>query len=525
MLAIAVRVRSTICITAFLVLLFDAGLVGAPPPQPHIAVAGMMHETNTFNPAKTGLADFGWPLRTSREEFFRKNSLASTELSGYIEGARRFGLDLYPTVVVSADPKGLVTDEAFNTITAEMIRQLQAVPQLDGVLLALHGAMVVESYSSGDAELVRRVRTALGNKIPIVVTHDFHANITPEIVQLSNALLTYKECPHIDTKQCGIQAARIMAEIVQGKVKPVQAVEKPPMLYNLVFQYTKQPPLLPIVEESRRLEQNPKILAVSVAGGYQWGDVPQVGPSVVVVTNNDPALARQQAQRLSDMLWATRDKLVLNLPDAAAAVRLAMSSDKFPVALMDLGDNIGGGSAGDSTFLLQELLRQRAQGWVVVIADPQAVSAAMQAGVGKPFDFLVGGKTDQMHGVPTRVRGLVRSLHVGTYIETEVRHGGERYHNQGLTAVIEAEGSTLDLANLLVLTTSRSSPDSLQQIISVGVYPERQKILVAKGAIAPRAAYEPIAAQIIAVDTPGLTAVNPTRFTFKRARRPLFGLD
>ncbi len=519
------RVWSMLCITTFLVLLFDACLLGAQPRQPHIAIAGMMHESNSFNPAKTGLADFGWPLRTSREEFFRKNALSSTELSGYIEGARRFDLDLYPTVVVSADPKGPVTDEAFNTITTEMIRQLQAVPQLDGVLLALHGAMVVERYPSGDTELLRRVREALGKEIPIVVTHDFHANISPEIVALSNALLTYKENPHIDTKECGIHAARIMAEMVRGKVKPVQAVVKPPMVYNIVYQYTKRPPLLPIVEESRRLEQNPKILAVSVAGGYQYADVPQIGPSVVVVTDNDPALAQREAQRLSDMLWATRNKLVLNLPDAAAGVRLAMSSESVPVALMDLGDNIGGGSAGDGTFLLQELLRQRAQGWVVVIADAEAVSAAMRAGVGQPFDFVVGGKTDHLHGVPTRVRGLVRSLHVGRYIETEVRHGGGRYHDMGLTAVIEGRDSTPDRANLLVLTTYHSTPDSLQQLISVGVYPMRQNILVVKGAIAPRAAYEPVAARIIAVDTPGLTAVNPARFTFKRARRPLFGLD
>jgi microcystin degradation protein MlrC len=119
----------------------------------------------------------------------------------------------------------------------------------------------------------------------------------------------------------------------------------------------------------------------------------------------------------------------------------------------------------------------------------------------------------------------VKSLTDGKYIETETRHGGQRYLDQGLTAVIEAEGSTRELPNLVLLTTRRQPPFSLHQLISCGVYPERQRILVVKAAVAFRAAYEPIAASIIEVDTGGLTAVNPARFTWKNARKGLFGLE
>jgi microcystin degradation protein MlrC len=202
-----------------------------------------------------------------------------------------------------------------------------------------------------------------------------------------------------------------------------------------------------------------------------------------------------------------------------------MAAAKFPVALFDTGDNIGGGSAGDSTFILEELVRQRASGWVMVIADPQAVKAAIEAGINGSFDMPVGGKTDRAHGKPVRIRGRVRSLHSGEYMETEVRHGGGRYHGLGVSAVIEVEGSTREMQNLLLLTTARSSPNSLHQIISCGIYPERQRILVAKGTIAPRAAYEPVAARIVLVDSPGATAVNPARFEFKRVREPLLGLN
>ena len=138
--------------------------------------------------------------------------------------------------------------------------------------------------------------------------------------------------------------------------------------------------------------------------------------------------------------------------------------------------------------------------------------------------MLVGGKADNLHGKPVRVRGTVRSLHRGTYFETETRHAGRRYFDMGLTAIIEAEGSAPDLPNLVMLTTKPAIPLSIHQLTSCGVYPERMKILVVKGTIAPHPAYEPVAAKIIEVDSPGVTAVNPARFVFKNVRRPMFGL-
>jgi len=192
---------------------------------------------------------------------------------------------------------------------------------------------------------------------------------------------------------------------------------------------------------------------------------------------------------------------------------------------MDTGDNIGGGSAGDGTFILDELLKQKAQGWVAVISDPEANKAAFRAGIGGVFDEKVGGKTDSIHGSPVRVTGRIKLLSDGRYVETEVRHGGGRYHDMGPTSVIEVEGSTVDLPNLLLLTNRPTSPNSLHQLISNGVYPRRLRILVAKGVTAPRAAYEPIAARIVEVNSRGATDVNPSHFTFRHVRQPLFGLE
>lgn len=496
----------------------------AQTAKPRVAVGGILHESNTFHSVKTPLEDFRRSVAAEGQDALSLWADNNDEVAGMVEAGREAGFELVPTLVAVATPSGPVTDEAFDALTGELAARLRAAGKLDGVLLALHGAMVTESHPHGDAEVVRRVREVIGPAMPLVVTHDFHANISPEIVERTTVLLSYKTNPHVDQKERGRKAAEIMAGILAGRYRPTQALAKPGMLYNIRFQNTNVEPLRPIVEETRRLEREPGILAVSVTGGYQYADVPAMGASVVAVTNNQPEKAREIARRLSDMLWATRDKLKLELPDPAEAVRRAMRAERFPVVLVEMGDNIGGGSAGDATFILSELVRQKAQGWFVAIADPEAVQAAVRAGVGGAFDALVGGKTDKLHGEPVRIRGRVKSLHDGQFMETEIRHGGQRYYDQGLTAVIEAEGSTRDLKNLVMLTTRRMVPFSLHQLISCGVYPERQRILVVKAAIAFRAAYEPVAAQIIEVDTGGTTAVNPARFTYRRVPPTLFGL-
>jgi microcystin degradation protein MlrC len=513
--------------TTFVSIIFVLGQNVLAQQHPVIGVGGISHESNSFSLQKTGFdafaVDIEMPEEARKARFFALEN-AKTVSSGYIAGAKAQGITLYPALLASARPDGPVTDAAFDKLVAGMIVQLKAGPKLDGILLNLHGAMVVESHFSGDEEIVRRVREAFGPAMPIVVNLDFHANITPDLVELSDVVIVYKENPHVDTFDRGMQAVELMAKIVRGEVKPTQFLVKPPMVYNIVFQHTFSEPLLPITTASKELEHQQGILAASVVGGYQYADVPWMGPAVVVVTDNNPKLAEVEANRLADLLWNSREKTRLSLPNPAQAVKMAIEHQGRPVVLIDQGDNIGGGSTGDSTFLLEELINQGAEGFVIVIYDGEGYEVAEKAGVGNDFSFDVGGKMDSQHGKPVLITGQVRSLHVGQYLETEVRHGGGRYWNMGKTAVIQLDGSTLDEPNLVLITNRPSSPNSAHQLISNGVYVERQKIIVVKGAIAPKAAYEPIASVMISVDSPGATAVNPVYFDFKHVRKGLFGM-
>ena len=491
-------------------------LMSANLAKPVVAIGSIMHESNSFNAEPTLLSDFRY--RGDLEDWSRGN----TEVTGFIEGAELGGLDIVPTIYAGATPKGPVAPDAFEAVTARLLASLRAIPHIDGVLLALHGAMYSEAFPHADEEIVRRVRSLIGPTMPLVVTHDFHANISPDLVAMTHALITYQQCPHLDTRQRGVRAASILAGMLAGKLHPRQALVKPPMLWNLAFQNTYEEPMKSITQASIDLEEQPGILAASVACGYQYNDVPYIGASVIVVTDGDADRAQREAQRLSGMMWDRRETTRLNFPDAAAAVQSAIGEDHSPVSLFDVGDNVGGGSPGDETTLLDQFLRQEARGWVVVLFDPEAVSAAKSAGIDGAFDMEVGGKSASTASKPVRVKGAVQSLHHGRFIEPEVRHGGQRFWNMGHAAVIAEEHSTPDDLNILILTSERCCPFSLHQLISSGVYPDRQKILTAKGTVAPRAAYEPISSKVVLVDTPGITSVNPRRFN-SSAFAPDFG--
>jgi microcystin degradation protein MlrC len=483
-----------------------------------IAVAGFMHESNTFAPLPADLARFREGSLTYGDAVIPIWQDAHHELGGFIEGAAKFGYDLVPVAMAWATPAGPVADEFYSHFTDTLTTGLR-LARADGVLLALHGAMVTPTLPDADAETLRRVRRAIGPNTPLAVTLDFHGNVAPGMADTANALVGYQTYPHVDQRQRGVVAADILTRMVRGEVRAVSHVAKPPMLLNLLGQDTARPPMSDLMAQARAAEKRPGVLSVSLMAGFPYADVPDMGASVIAVTDGDKALAKAVADELAAAMWAVRDELNVVPPQPEEAVRRALACPKLPALLIDLGDNIGGGSAGDGTVLLAELLRQHAKGFVVVIHAPGAVAQAKDAGVGGRVEVKVGGSTGDIHGPPVTVRGLVRSLHDGRWLEVEARHGGRRQNDQGHTAVIDlADG------NLLVVNTLRTPPFSLGQLTSLGIDPRHMAVIVVKAAVAYKAAYAPVGGTVIEVDTPGLTAINASRFEYKRIARPMYPL-
>lgn len=483
-----------------------------------IAIGGFMHESNTFAAQATDLDRFREGSLTDGAAMIPVWRDAHHEVGGFIEGAAKFNFDLVPLGMAWATPSGPVADEFFERFCETLVTGVRNA-RPDGVLIALHGAMVTPKFSSADTEVLRRLREAIGLNVPLAASLDFHGNVSPAMAEHADILVGYQTYPHIDQRQRGLLTAELLTRMVRGEVRAITRVAKPPMILNLLGQDTAREPMKGLMAKARAVEKQPEVLSISLMAGFPYADVPEMGPAVIAVTDGIAERAATVANELAAEMWAVREQLYVPCPEPCEAVSQAIASTRPPVLLIDLGDNIGGGSAGDGTVLLAELLRQKATGFVVVLHAPAAVEAAHASGVGAKFEATVGGAVDRLLGDPLAIRGVVKSLHDGKWIETEARHGGRRENDQGPTAVID-----LGNDNMLVVNSLRTPPFSLGQLTSVGIDPRKVRIIVVKAAVAYKAAYEPIVGEIIPVDTPGLTAINPARFTYTRICRPMYPL-
>jgi microcystin degradation protein MlrC len=480
-----------------------------------VGLLGFLHESNTFLATETTYDNFATTSLTQGAALLSRWRGAHHELGGLIAGCDEAGLTIVPGMATFAVPSGTITAAAYERLAVELVSSIE--PGLDGLLVALHGATASADFPDADGELLRRIRQVTGPELPIIVTLDLHANISEDMARFSTAMVVYRTNPHLDQFERGREAALLMARLLTGDVRPVQALETPPMLIRISKQHTAVEPARGLYADLETVLTWPGILSASVAMGFYYADVPEMGMSFLAVADGDEALARRAAQWMSQRAWLRRREFVGRLPSPAEAVQ---HTGKRPLVLMDVGDNVGAGSPGDSTILFAEVMRQGLKNAMVILYDPAAVERCLAAGIRNTVKLSVGARTDTLHGAPVTIEGKVRTLSDGIFVETQIRHGGWGGGDQGITAVVEtADGHTI------VLTSRRMAPMSLEQVISLGIHPERKDILIVKGVVAPRAAYEPVAGEILLVDTAGVTSDNPSVFDYRRRRRPLYPLE
>ncbi len=480
-----------------------------------IGVLGFIHESNSFVEKQTGIDDF---------KVSRGNDILTLwrgthhEIGGFIQAAHEKNLELVPLMTATATPSGALTRVTYEAILGEMVHTLSDNP-VDGLLLALHGAMVAEGYDDADGNTAKRVREELGGDRPIVMTLDCHANVSGLMVESVDAAVIYRTNPHVDQFERGREAVALIEGAIRGEVRPTQHLEQVPMVINISKQNTGEEPLLSLVNEIDRARSRKRVISVSLALGFAFSDVEKMGASIIVVTDDDLDEAKNIARSLGGYAWGMRDRFLCDLPSPEEAVKEAGMVDGTAV-LMDVGDNVGGGSPGDSTVLLMEVLGQGLEKALVILTDPGAVQECLKTPVGESLTIEIGAKQGSSHGAPIEVHGVLRGIHDGLFTENEPRHGGQREFNQGTTAVIETPEK-----HLIVLNSIRTPPFSLHQVTSLGIDPREMKIIIAKGVIAPIAAYAPIAERIIAVNTIGSTSADIYSFSYKHRRRPLYPFE
>ena len=481
-------------------------------------IAMMSHETNTFSPLPTDRAQFeARDLRYGGEilEAYRNTG---TCLGGMIEGAQARGVTLVPSLAVAASPAGRVTKEFYHETKDRLLADLRAAGRLDGVLLDLHGAMVVEGLDDGEGDLLAAVRATVG-EVPVAVTLDLHANVTQAMTRAATLIHGYKTYPHIDMDARGREAAERLADVVAGRLRPTVAFRQPPMLPPIAGQLTARGPMRRLYDMAEAMERRPGVVSISIFAGFPLADIHDAGLSVYVCTDGDQALADTLADELAATAWEHRREFLHQAIGAREAIARARALPGRPVILADIADNTGGGAAGDTTEILRELLRVGARETTVAcLWDPQAAAACVRAGVGATVTLEVGGKVDPSHGAPVTVTGRVRTLSDGRFVHKGPMMRGLE-GRLGPTAVLDVNDLKIILISLRWQTLD---PEMLRV---VGIDPAAEKIVVVKSSVHYRAAFEPIAHEIIEVDAPGLSSSNLTRFAFANVRRPIFPLD
>ncbi len=485
-----------------------------------VGIIALLQESNTFINGETTLAHFEADILLEGEAVRTRLADAHHEVGGFFVGLAEQKLEAVPIFAARALPFGVLTAETLDALVRRLDAALDRAGPLDGLLVAPHGATVAANHADADGYWLTHLRQRVGRKMPIVGTLDLHANVSPKMIAACDAYIGYRTNPHLDQRQRGIEAARLIAMTLRGEIKPTMAAAFLPLAVNIERQLTAEQPCRGVYDYADALLDKEGVVTNSVILSFPYADVAEMGACVISVTNNDFALAEETALGLGQYWWDRRHAFVGQMTSITEACDRAAKLDG-PITLLDMGDNVGGGSPGDGTLLAHALAnRPDLLPACVCLADADAVQKAIAAGVGTRVTLTVGGKTDDLHGPPFEAEFTVQSLGDGKFSETEPRHGGFLHFDQGPTAIVAT-----DTGLTIMLTTRRMVPFSIRQLTSHGVDLSAFRVLVAKGVHAPVAAYAPVSKHLIRVDTPGVTSADMTRLEYKNRRRPMFPFE
>jgi microcystin degradation protein MlrC len=484
--------------------------------------AGFEHETNTFSGLPTGLDAY------TVRSFYRDDAVASkmrgtrTEIAGFLDACETYGWTPVHPVYASATPSGRVTEEVYEIVAGEITNCLERDGPFDAILLNLHGAMVCEHVDDGEGELLGRVRKLVGPDVPIAVTLDLHANVTDRMAELADVMIAYRTYPHVDQYEIATEAAALIDRTLRGEIKPKTVIARGTMLDGADYGRTTSPgPMTEVLASAAKFQSQPGVLAATVAVGFPWADIHETGPAALVVGNGDDPRYQGMADALIGEVWEKRNRVALEtttVDDALAAIAVAESAGK-PIVLADFGDNPGGGGYGDSTGLLRGMIDAGLEDAVfATIYDPVSVQTCIDNGLGAQVVLALGGKIDPQFGEPIPVTGTVAAVTDGKFkLEGPMMAGVDV--NMGPTVVLQVGGIRI------IIASARYQAYDLMIFRHARIEPTQAPVIAVKSAHHFRAAFGPIASEIICVDAGGLTSRNYQQFTYEKVRRPIFPLD
>ncbi|ANN79468.1 M81 family metallopeptidase [Bordetella flabilis] len=473
---------------------------------------GLGTETNTFAPMPTSLDSF-----RDREYFpaGRHPDMPTAQgapLWVARQRARTLGWDVREGMVATAQPGGITTRAAYETLREELLGDLRAALPVDMVLLGLHGAMVADGYDDCEGDLLTHVRGLVGPAAVVGVELDPHAHLSATIVGQADVVVLYKEYPHTDIVHCAEQLADLCLAKREGRTSPVAALVDCEMVVPM---HTSRDPARGFVDRLRAMEGKDGVLSVSFAMGFATGDVPDMGTKVLVYTDGDAAKAQVLARQLADELIGLREELMVKYRSVDEALDEALAFDGGPVVLADRADNPGSGAPGDSTFVLRRLLeRGISDAALGPLWDPGAVRIAFDAGVGATLPMRLGGKIGPLSGDPVDAPCTVLALHPAMTMT-------------GLTGSPMAMGDCALVRTKgvdIVLVSVRNQAMNVDLFTQLGCDLSTRKIVAVKSAQHFYASYSTVARHVVYVGAPGVATPDWKALTYRKIKLPKWPL-
>jgi microcystin degradation protein MlrC len=492
--------------------------------HPKVLIAGLFHETHTFLEGSTGLADFS----CSRGAELLKAKGDPSPLGGVLEVAEELGWQVIPTADYRAQPSAMVTDEVFDLFWRDF--EKLALPALkdgvDAIYLVLHGAMVCESHLDVEGELLERIRALSGaEQVPIFGVFDLHAHLTERMTRYADCLVGYRENPHTDAREAACIAARLLHRCLTTGEKPVQKRLHSGLIWPPTGTGTRNDPMKSLEALARRLEsEHPELWSLSVVAGFAFGDTPDTGVAFLAVHDQGAeSIAASALQKLNALAHQMNELGLKTEPPVDEVLAGLKPQPPGLTVLVEPSENIGGGAPGDGTGLLRALIASGFENAAVAIADTSAVAALEGLEVGDSKTISIGGRGSSLDPGPLELEVKLLSRSDGKFqLEDAHSHlaslcGGS--FDMGPTAVVCHQGVKI------LLSSIKTPPMDLGQWRSQGIDPAKLSIIGVKAAVAHRQAYDPIAARMLWVDTPGPCSSDLSRFPYRHAQLVAHGLS
>ena len=495
-----------------------------------IGIGQLWQETNTFNPRPTTRADFE-EFGVLRGAELVANMAHTNELGGFIQSLSAWpqSPEIVGMVRLPAWPSGPATADTFEWLRDELLAALDRAGPLDGVLLALHGALVADDHPDVEGEILTAIRQSIGDQMPLVATLDLHAHVTPAMARAADALVLFHTAPHVDVFETGQRGAALLRRMLIEGARPVTAFQHVPVVFPAERANTERGVGLSweLKQALIALEATPGVLTAGLATVQPWLDVPDLATTVLVTTDGDPAAATEQCARIAAQVWQRREEYLPTLVPYEQAVREAFDHGSGLVVLGDGCDATTSGAPGDGTWIIAELLKHD---WprpaLAALVSPEVVRQMEAAGVGATIDAQLGGVRDTRFSKPLAVRGVVENVFDARFILS-----GHLARNlpidMGRAAVLRlGSAQRAGQGQVRVVVTSRSGPHFAPELFrAAGLDPRDAAVLVAKSPCGFRAVYEPIASRIIHMASPGCAPSDFWRYPYPRITRPLWPWD